>query len=703
MTSKKCLVVNLKVRKVDSRSPRGRGSTQNNSFRPIIPKYASPGAGGGATSGPDMPLIPAGYMPSSERFSSFSGRLQQPYLPINLHPLLASQPHYHLPIGAFSDVTHLLQQRRYENDCPPNADHHAHSQLPPHLVPTSSALLEKSEDSPGSSPKPPGEIKKILEIVDNTVSKQQQSPTRPRTNGLLSELLSAAPHPLVKSPPPHFGASIDTRCRFCSSLFDSKIDLHQHERYLCPRNIELRTKQGESKFFQPLQEQGSDGESGEESRLRTSPSTLSVDCVLTLKAHYQINPRPKKSELIRLSRDLKCPTRTVQDWFHSQQTRTKDFPLNGDMPHTPPPQHQQNSGLPFPSAAVPHCNGHSFSVAGVPHYNGAISSSNQLIPYRPMVNCSPNVDMPSHEEDQPLDLSFKMRREEELHHQETSTSDNLPSPTQFESEVLNLSQRSSRTPPKVSSPYPIHSRGNHQPRVIPKNEDTGRDTSQNHLHSSLLYKYMQMGTSNRRPSPPREKSPIIVMPSSPNRSPPHTEQPQSMPSPGSVSYADNSSSPSGTTGSYCHTDEPVDGNPYSPTGGKKLRIWNQGEGDESTLEDCPGAEEDSSGGSGKMRKSWKLHKVESEEGMYACDQCDKMFSKQSSLARHKYEHSGQRPHKCDVCSKAFKHKHHLTEHKRLHSGEKPFQCKKCLKRFSHSGSYSQHMNHRYSYCKPYHE
>lgn len=91
------------------------------------------------------------------------------------------------------------------------------------------------------------------------------------------------------------------------------------------------------------------------------------------------------------------------------------------------------------------------------------------------------------------------------------------------------------------------------------------------------------------------------------------------------------------------------------------------------------------------------------EGLFTCDQCDKTFSKQSSLARHKYEHSGQRPHKCDVCSKAFKHKHHLTEHKRLHSGEKPFQCKKCLKRFSHSGSYSQHMNHRYSYCKPYRE
>lgn len=61
--------------------------------------------------------------------------------------------------------------------------------------------------------------------------------------------------------------------------------------------------------------------------------------------------------------------------------------------------------------------------------------------------------------------------------------------------------------------------------------------------------------------------------------------------------------------------------------------------------------------------------------------------------------TGKRPHECEVCKKAFKHKHHLIEHSRLHSGEKPYQCDKCGKRFSHSGSYSQHMNHRYSYCK----
>ncbi|XP_041823881.1 zinc finger E-box-binding homeobox 1b isoform X2 [Melanotaenia boesemani] len=106
-------------------------------------------------------------------------------------------------------------------------------------------------------------------------------------------------------------------------------------------------------------------------------------------------------------------------------------------------------------------------------------------------------------------------------------------------------------------------------------------------------------------------------------------------------------------------------------------------------------EEQNDSDSGPARKKMK----KTDGGMYACDLCDKIFQKSSSLLRHKYEHTGKRPHECGICSKAFKHKHHLIEHMRLHSGEKPYQCDKCGKRFSHSGSYSQHMNHRYSYCK----
>ncbi|KAJ0012330.1 hypothetical protein NQD34_013305 [Periophthalmus magnuspinnatus] len=88
-----------------------------------------------------------------------------------------------------------------------------------------------------------------------------------------------------------------------------------------------------------------------------------------------------------------------------------------------------------------------------------------------------------------------------------------------------------------------------------------------------------------------------------------------------------------------------------------------------------------------------------DQGVFPCDLCNKVFQKASSLLRHKYEHTGKRPHECTVCKKAFKHKHHLIEHARLHTGIKPYECDKSGKRFSHSGSYSQHMNHRYSYCK----
>lgn len=59
------------------------------------------------------------------------------------------------------------------------------------------------------------------------------------------------------------------------------------------------------------------------------------------------------------------------------------------------------------------------------------------------------------------------------------------------------------------------------------------------------------------------------------------------------------------------------------------------------LEDSVSNDDDDASSPRKRRRSWKGHRISEELGMYACDQCDKQFSKQSSLARHKYEHSGK--------------------------------------------------------------
>lgn len=47
-------------------------------------------------------------------------------------------------------------------------------------------------------------------------------------------------------------------------------------------------------------------------------------------------------------------------------------------------------------------------------------------------------------------------------------------------------------------------------------------------------------------------------------------------------------------------------------------------------------EEQNDSDSGPQRKKMK----KTESGMYACDLCDKIFQKSSSLLRHKYEHTG---------------------------------------------------------------
>lgn len=50
--------------------------------------------------------------------------------------------------------------------------------------------------------------------------------------------------------------------------------------------------------------------------------------------------------------------------------------------------------------------------------------------------------------------------------------------------------------------------------------------------------------------------------------------------------------------------------------------------------------------SGPARKKMK----KTDSGLYACDLCDKIFQKSSSLLRHKYEHTGKKKKKLSIRS-----------------------------------------------------
>lgn len=76
---------------------------------------------------------------------------------------------------------------------------------------------------------------------------------------------------------------------------------------------------------------------------------------------------------------------------------------------------------------------------------------------------------------------------------------------------------------------------------------------------------------------------------------------------------------------------------------------------------------------------------------FGCDECEKVFSTQFNLKKHKMSHSGVKPFPCDECLKSFATSSNLTIHKRTHTGEKPFSCEECYKGFTTSFNLKKHM------------
>ncbi|KAL1140139.1 hypothetical protein AAG570_000071 [Ranatra chinensis] len=538
-----------------------RANNNNNNFPPLVPKYSDTTAFLTGFPPPPFYLNPAGFV----------GNPPSPY-------------------GLPSSLNRLLEQLT-----PPQPSHEAKpaEEEPPETPPP--RVKEEPEEEERRSENSPGvggnggdleTVKRILETVNANVTKEflaanvQKLSSNSCSSGCPS-VASGAP-----TPPPHEeqGEFTSAACRYCHKNFTSRIDLHQHERYLCQDEkseglaakledvasvtqedangnlcsaSEDETNCGSNNMGTEDEETEHD-QDGRKVRVR---SQIADEQLQILKGYYAVNPRPKREELARIAERVGFPVRVVQVWFQNTRARDRREGRFVQVPYAAPP------GRPLP--------------------------------------------VPS---EQPLDLSTKRAP---VH--PTSSPDSSPHRSDSEdSRAVNLTAR--KPPPLLDSRLA---------RILTQ------------PHGVMLY-------ANRDHQ--------FV------RSPVH--------------------------GIAVHNGS------FSPPSEK--RTWRQ-------IQHQMQQGEQQSPMATKRAKRATANSTSELDGQFNCDQCDKTFAKHSSLARHKYEHSGQRPHKCDLCTRAFKHKHHLTEHKRLHSGEKPFECSKCHKRFSHSGSFSQHMSHRFSYCKPYRE
>nr|XP_057906509.1 zinc finger E-box-binding homeobox 2b isoform X3 [Doryrhamphus excisus] len=483
-------------------------------------------------------------------------------------------------------------------------------------------------------------------------------------------------------------------CQYCKETFPGPIPLHQHERYLCKMNEEIKAVLQPTENLMPnkpgifMEKNALLASSMLTEKGLTGPLHPYRDHMSVLKAYFAMNMEPNSEELLKISIAVGLPQEFVKEWFDQR----KMFQYGSDR--TPPLEHKNGTEM----------------VVGTSNHHSP--RKDQLVSRSPVSLIKPSDCTAS---PAAAELQLNNNCDNSLRHFKNH---------QFGSakavgDKLDHSRSNTPSPLNLSSTSSKHS---HSSSYTP-NSLASEDLQAEPLDLSLPRLIKEPKHALTVKSRPKVNS-VTIEPSSVPSPREHFEEPLNL------AYLKKEFSASANNGNMEKSTSPLFG--INPFAAKPLytSLPPQSAFPPATfmppmqasipgLRPYPGMDQMSflphmaytyAAGAATFAEMQQRRKYQRKPGFQGdlldatadyMSGLDDMTDPDSCLSRKKIKktESGKRPHQCQICKKAFKHKHHLIEHSRLHSGEKPYQCDKCGKRFSHSGSYSQHMNHRYSYCK----
>ncbi|XP_055386527.1 zinc finger protein 525-like [Condylostylus longicornis] len=109
------------------------------------------------------------------------------------------------------------------------------------------------------------------------------------------------------------------------------------------------------------------------------------------------------------------------------------------------------------------------------------------------------------------------------------------------------------------------------------------------------------------------------------------------------------------------------------------------------------------------RKIWNQSSTIERVGKYRCKECCFSFDKEENLKKHEevhqdffiFERRKGGEFKCDQCDKTYTFNYLLQRHKRLHTGERPYACTMCDAKFRHYNTLKEHYVFRHSEDRPF--